>query len=571
MILAIGEARRGLLEETRRLATDVRAALARAGGSEAEEQTLADSAAQLDDLFLVVVVGEWNAGKSVLLNALLGAEVLEEGVTPTTSRIALVRHGDARGRQAGGGGYDVVTAPLEALRETSFVDTPGTNAILRGHEALTREFVPRADLVLFVSSADRPFSESERAFLEAIKDWGKKVVVVVNKVDLLEAEADVTRVLEYVAEQSRALLGTAPPVFALRARQALRARLAGEPERLQQSGLPALEDHLLRSLDAGERFRLKLGNPLGVAARLLPAPLARVEQAIATLREDETTVERILGEIEEERKGRADHARLRLSDVDKALLEFESRGLGWLDRTLRLGNVLKLRDPHRLRAAYEDEVVRDLAPTVERRVEELVEWLAESARGQWEAVAARLARREAPLGGVPPGLDEERRRRLEALRAEARRAVSSYDAAAESARLAGSVRDAVKQLAMLQAGALGLGAAVSILASTTVVDVSGLLAAGVLSALGLLVLPARRARARAELQEKTTAMRRRLEETLGAELDRETFGQARRLGEALAPFAAGVRAEKGRLNALRDELRRLTDAVEGLRERVASS
>ena len=74
----------------------MRAALARAGGSETDEQTLSDSAAQLDDLFLVVVVGEWNAGKSALLNALLGAEVLEEGVTPTTSRIALVRHGDAR-------------------------------------------------------------------------------------------------------------------------------------------------------------------------------------------------------------------------------------------------------------------------------------------------------------------------------------------------------------------------------------------------------------------------------------------------------------------------------------------
>ena len=133
------------------------------------------------------------------------------------------------------------------------------------------------------------------------------------------------------------------------------------------------------------------------------------------------------------------------------------------------------------------------------------------------------------------------------------------------------MRDAVKQLAMLQAGALGLGAAVSILASTTVVDVSGLLAAGVLSALGLLVLPARRARARAELQDKTTAMRRRLDETLGAEVDREIEGQARRLGEALAPFAAGVRAENGRLKGLRDELRRLTDAVERLRERVANS
>jgi small GTP-binding protein len=571
LILALGEAWRGLLAETRLVATDVRAALVRAGGSEADEKKLADSAAQLDDLFLIVVVGEWNAGKSALLNALLGAEILEEGVTPTTSRITLVRHGDAAGRQAVGGGYDVVTAPLEALRDTSFVDTPGTNAILRGHEALTRDFVPRADLVLFVTSADRPFSESERAFLEAIKDWGKKVVVVVNKIDVLETEADVSRVIEYVAEQSRALVGAAPRVFPVRARQALRARLADDPARLQQSGLLALEEHLLRSLDGGERFRLKLGNPLGVAARLLPGPLARVEQNIAALREDEVTVERILGEIEEGRRMRADHARLRLSDVDKALLEFESRGLAWLDRTLRLGNVLKLRDPHRLRADYEAEVVRDLAPTVERRVEELTSWLAESARGQWEAVAARLARREAPLGGIPAGLDEERRRRLEALRAEARRAVSSYDAPAESARLAASVRDAVKQLAVLQAGAVGLGAAVSILASTTVVDVSGLLAAGLLSALGLLVLPARRGRARAELQAKTTALRRRLDQALGSEVDREIEGQTRRLGEALAPFAAGVRAERGRLAALRDELRRLTDAVDRLRERVSRS
>ena len=70
------------------------------------------------------------------------------------------------------------------------MDTPGTNAVLREHEALTREFVPRSDLVLFVTSADRPFTESERAFLEAIRDWGKKIVVVVNKIDILETEDD---------------------------------------------------------------------------------------------------------------------------------------------------------------------------------------------------------------------------------------------------------------------------------------------------------------------------------------------------------------------------------------------
>ena len=47
----------------------------------------------------------------------------------------------------------------EILKEIAIVDTPGTNALDRHHEALTATFVPRSDLVLFVTSADRPFSE----------------------------------------------------------------------------------------------------------------------------------------------------------------------------------------------------------------------------------------------------------------------------------------------------------------------------------------------------------------------------------------------------------------------------
>ena len=42
--------------------------------------------------------------------------------------------------------------------------------------------MPRADLVLFVLSADRPLSDSELRFLQYIRTWRKKVVFVVNKV-----------------------------------------------------------------------------------------------------------------------------------------------------------------------------------------------------------------------------------------------------------------------------------------------------------------------------------------------------------------------------------------------------
>ena len=99
-------------------------------------------------------------------------------------------------------GIEETTAPAEALRALAIVDTPGTNAVLREHEALTRDFLPRADLVLFVTSADRPYTESERAFLEAIREWGKKVVLVLNKADLLETPEDVAKVVAFVRDQA---------------------------------------------------------------------------------------------------------------------------------------------------------------------------------------------------------------------------------------------------------------------------------------------------------------------------------------------------------------------------------
>ena len=161
-----------LLARERALLADLQAVLARLGAPAEEQQTLARSVRQLDALFLLVVVGEFNAGKSAFVNALLGQRVMEEGVTPTTVRVAVLQHGPRLERSAGPDGVDVVTAPVELLREIHVVDTPGTNAVIREHEEVTRRFVPRSDLVLFVTSADRPFTESERAFLHSIREWG---------------------------------------------------------------------------------------------------------------------------------------------------------------------------------------------------------------------------------------------------------------------------------------------------------------------------------------------------------------------------------------------------------------
>jgi small GTP-binding protein len=144
---------------------------------------------QLDELFLIVVAGEFNAGKSALINALLGQKVLAEGPPPPHRASPWSRWGEQAAEQVVDENFAVYTYPLPLLKELNIVDTPGTNAIIRHHERLTDEFVPRSDLVLFITSADHPLTESERQFLERILTWGKKVVFVLNKVDIFEDDS----------------------------------------------------------------------------------------------------------------------------------------------------------------------------------------------------------------------------------------------------------------------------------------------------------------------------------------------------------------------------------------------
>src|SRR5690606_32840345 len=136
----------------------------------------------------------------------------------------------------------------DILRDIRIVDTPGTNAIIREHEAITSEFVPRSDMVLFVTSADRPFTETERAFLEQIRGWGKKVVLVINKVDLLATPAEVAEVRTFVADNARALLGFSPEIFTVSARMALKAK-QGDPSLWEPSGFGPLEQFITSTLD----------------------------------------------------------------------------------------------------------------------------------------------------------------------------------------------------------------------------------------------------------------------------------------------------------------------------------
>ncbi|HQK05447.1 MAG TPA: dynamin family protein, partial [Anaerolineaceae bacterium] len=236
-----------LLSRERSLLNDLRLKLLGYDASQEDVTSLGHSISQLDDLFLLVIVGEFNAGKSAFINALLGQKLLREGVTPTTSQINILRYGEKGAPSLVEEGHTLLLYPVELLSELSIVDTPGTNAVIRQHEELTTHFIPRADLVLFVTSADRPFTESERVFMEQIRAWGKKVIIILNKTDLFQEQSELEQVVEFVQQNAQVLLNSTPQIFPVSSRLALRAKM-GEPQFWQDSGFEALETYIHNSL-----------------------------------------------------------------------------------------------------------------------------------------------------------------------------------------------------------------------------------------------------------------------------------------------------------------------------------
>jgi small GTP-binding protein len=556
------------LVDARILLGDSRDALTRFGALPEDQARLAGSITQLDEFFLLVVVGEFNAGKSAFINALVGQPALVEGVTPTTAQIHLLKYGEQVTRQTGAG-LQVVTAPADLLRDVHIVDTPGTNAIIREHERLTTDFVPRSDLVLFVTSADRPFTETERGFLQVIQGWGKKIVIVLNKVDILDRPADLDQVVAFVRDAGRTLLGAAPDVFPVSARLAQRAK-HGEPALWPASGFERLEQYIRETLDDEGRFRLKLANPLGVARALSQRYIVIAEERLALLKDDLLLLADVDAQLALYREDMKRGFELRISEVERALLDMERRGDRFFEDTLRIGRVVDLLNRARVQKEFEEKVVAEAPREIERRVTELIDWLIDQDFRQWQAVTAKVADRQREhasrvLGG--PAMDSfhtDRERLIGSVGREAQRVVETYDKQREAATIADQARTAVAATAAAGGAALGLGTLVTLAASTVAADITGILLASLLVGIGFLVIPARRRRAKTQLQEKVSALRERLNQALRGQFEDAQAKSAERIAQAVAPYSRFVRAEHERWSAAHAALVSLRDRASAL-------
>lgn len=565
------EAQNNLLKDERRVLQDVLTTLLEWEMPEQDKKVLQQALVQLDELFLLVIVGEFNAGKSSFINALLGERFLAEGVTPTTAQIHILKYGEReREPQVEGQGILLRTYPAEFLRNVALVDTPGTNAVLREHEQISRDFVPRADLILFVTSADRPFSESERAFLELIRNWGKKVVIVINKADLLETETERSTVVDFVKNNASRLLGVTPEVFPVSSKQAMRAKANDEAP---PTDFDAMESYLIHSLNDSGRVRLKLDSPLGVGQKVLDDARQRAVARNALLTDDLSTLNQVEKQLTLYRTNLTEEFQNYLLRIDAILNQMQRRGEDFFDSTFRVSRIFDLMNTNAIKGEFEQAVIGDAPQQIEKQVQDMIDWMVEREARQWRTLAKQLGSRHKTeyLAGAAEdavgGFEYNRRTLLQTIGRSTADVVANYDAAAEAHELSQNVQNALTQFGLVEAGALGL-AGLLWLTLPAALDPTGLLAAGVIGAAGFAILPMRKSEAKRKLRQKLDLLRERLHTALDETFDTEVERTSKRLNEAVAPYADFVRTEHDRLQTVQTTMSTLYEQIQLLRKRI---
>ena len=564
-----------ILKKERTFLNDLRVQLVEFDALKADLDTLRQSIAQLDDLFLLVVVGEFNSGKSAVINALLGQKHLKEGVTPTTFQINILRFGEESEQKIIKKNHEVRLLPVDLLTEVSIVDTPGTNAIIRYHEELTREFVPRADLVLFITSVDRPFTESERRFMGEIRDWGKKVIIVLNKIDLLQDEEEIHQVETFVRENSQSLLGVTREIFPVSARMALKAKM-GQSELWEKSRFGTLESYIKTTLDKSSHVKLKFQNPLGVSEHIVNKTIKAAQQQQEILTEDLTLLRNVDQQQTVYQDDKEKEFNLRMAEVENIFFEMEQRGDEFFEERFRLARVFDLIKKDRLQGDFESEVVADVPEQVEQKVNELIDWFVESDLRQWKAVTGYLANRQREhksriVGeGINTDFMIDRSRLLDAIGREAERVVNTYDKSYETEKIAMDAQNAVATSLALELGAVGLGTLITALASTMAADVTGILMASLVAVLGFFIIPASRRKAKKDLHNRLVELRRNLVDTLRREFQKELDRSMARIEEAIAPYSRFVRAETSQIDTILSTMKTKKLEIAELRSEIES-
>jgi small GTP-binding protein len=560
-----------LLKRERQLAYELKACLDGFKRAQVYAKNLQEAIISLNELFLLVVVGEFNAGKSALINALLHDKVLEEGVTETTKQITIVRYGE-KGKQFQPDPKTVeLLHPADFLQEIIIADTPGTNTPWHEHVRLTTDFIPRGDLILFVMRADQPFTESERKFLGLIRKWGKKVKIVLNRIDTLSTPEALAKVITSVQTKCKNLLGSQPDIFPVSVLQAQESDITLGPKARQlwqNSRFGVLEEYLFQRLGQMERKRDKLLNPLDTMQSVSTNTQELVENHARLIDQDEVIIDTIYDKLNSYRKDMERDFPNRLSKIENILLEMRASGDSFFDDTIRLRNFLKLLEAGQVSDEFKYSVIGDREKQIDESVENLINWFVDQEDDLRRDIVKQLERRRLLITqgddamSVNQQVGDNRSDLLQTMAESAKNVMRTYNPQAEAQTLSQNLRLAVA--GAVGTSGIGLGAATVTFAVTTL-TAGGLIGGAVLVGLGLYIIPAHRTRVKHHFHKQMDELRTKLHAVLHEQFYRELDNTINHMRNHIKPYEDFVTLEGKKIADTRKQLTDLNAKMASLR------
>ncbi|HUN76587.1 MAG TPA: dynamin family protein [Steroidobacteraceae bacterium] len=328
-----------------------------------------------EELFNLVVAGQFKRGKSSIINALLGEALLPAGVVPLTSVVTLIRSGKVASAHVEFGTSERRLIPLSQLADyvtergnpnnakgvervvihhpspwlahgVRLVDTPGIGSVYEHNTDEARKYLPQADAVLFVASVDQPVSRAELDFLIGVRQYAGKIFCLLNKVDYLRPE-ELSESVVFSTDTVRDALGASIPVFPVSARLALEGRVSGNADLIARSGFSEFEEALQRFMAEEksaawltsiarslQRVVKQVRFTVDLEAKILTEPLERIEANLGLFRREKDKAERDRRDFQ--LLLQADARRLLKEEVEPTLEEFKQQ------EQTRIGSAIEL-------------------------------------------------------------------------------------------------------------------------------------------------------------------------------------------------------------------------------------
>ena len=549
-----------VIEDTRDILSQLHGNVKEHSNAELKEK-LASAIDNLESLFLVVFVGEFSTGKSSIINAIIGEKTLDEGITPTTDKISIIKYGDEKGVELKDG-IATFTVNQTNLENLNIVDTPGTNVTIEQHEQITQNFIPRADIIFFTIGAERAVTGSESEFIKFLKDdWKKKIVFLLNKIDIASNDEEYNKLLEHSTSELQRIFSIKPHIIPISAKREL------ENTESADSGFDVLRKYLFETLSEDEKIRIKLSYSLDLSLKLAEETEKSIEDSLLKIEKDIKKLNDFESRLDGMNKDLVVNSSQFTERIRSRLLEFKNRGIEFIDNLIRFENILKLIRKEKIAKEFEQKVSLQTVKEIEKDLDDMVAWTETSSKNILDS-SIRFYRDsvETEDANISTPFLQQRLKLIDTVRSELESKKAEIDPKILGSNLVDTARNAVASVLGVQVGSLALGATVVSAFSSFIVDITGILTTLAVMATAFAILPKKRSSAMKEFSAKVDSLSTELITSIKSQFTRDMDNVKLQIVDSMSPLRNFYKAEEQKLIDSKEQLVFIKKKIKDIKE-----